>query len=174
MRRIIASIAVGNLVAFVACSSATPEQHESTQQVAQRYLDGDRNSQSCNTYPSNYLNNPSVGLCCRTTDGRAGTLQQLGRGMLGCVPPSFVPPCVPNAVLVPPGTITFDTTGPYCLKIDGPITGWGCTNVDGRTLKINDTDESSCGGMPLPATVNGGEYFEFTAGAMSYASVYAW
>jgi hypothetical protein len=176
MKRIIASIAVGSLVAFEACSSATPEQLESTQQVEQRVTDTDVVApyQFCNTYEDNRLQDPWVGVCCTTTDGLAGTLQQIGNGLLGCMVQSAVPPCVPNAVLVPPGTITFDTTGPYCLKINGPLTGWGCTNIDGRTLQVNDIPVSSCGGMPLPALFNGAEYFEFTAGSISYASLYAW
>jgi hypothetical protein len=52
------------------------------------------------------------------------------------------------------------------------ISGWGCSNFNGRSLQVNDV-ALSCGAK-LPAKFNGYYYFESTNGAYDYASIYWW
>jgi hypothetical protein len=63
------------------------------------------------------------------------------------------------------------TTGPVCLRVSGAISGWGCSNFDGRTIKING-ETVTCGQLPLPAEIDGGYYFDNSAGQFEYASFY--
>jgi hypothetical protein len=54
----------------------------------------------------------------------------------------------------------------------GPITqAWECSNADGRTVTVNGTS-AMCGDWPLPAQVDGGYYFAFSAGDKDYTSFY--
>jgi hypothetical protein len=65
----------------------------------------------------------------------------------------------------------FQTEGPVCLLVKGEIVGWGCSNFEGRTLKVNGV-EVSCAQLPLPDPLHGGYYFDISAGEHAYASVY--
>ena len=65
----------------------------------------------------------------------------------------------------------FQTAGPVCLLVKDDITGWGCSNFEGRTLKVNGV-EVSCAELPLPDKLHGGYYFDISAGDHAYASVY--
>jgi fibronectin type 3 domain-containing protein len=74
---------------------------------------------------------------------------------------------------------SFDTSGPYCfvlcwnLSPAAPIYGgWGCSNLDGRTLIVNG-QATSCSAA-LPAQSNGAYTFSSTGGTYSYASIYWW
>ena len=86
-------------------------------------------------------------------------------------------PCVPaKTVTIASGSGTpgsFGTTGAYCFRTLDTITGWGCSNFTGRTLKVNNVTET-CGAMPLPAKVNGYYYFDASggAGAVDYATIF--
>jgi hypothetical protein len=65
----------------------------------------------------------------------------------------------------------FNTTGAICFTVSGTINGWGCSNVDGRTVSVNGT-ATTCGKMPLPGS---SPYtFSFTAGSYPWASFYWW
>src|SRR5450432_567109 len=50
------------------------------------------------------------------------------------------------------------TTGPACLRVTGDIAGWGCSNFDGRTLKVNGRSVM-CAELPLPDKIDGAYYF---------------
>ncbi|HTA88740.1 MAG TPA: hypothetical protein VK745_04170, partial [Polyangiaceae bacterium] len=63
------------------------------------------------------------------------------------------------------------TMGPACLRVMGAIAGWGCSNFDGRTLKVNG-QTVMCGELPLPDEIDGGYYFDISAGTFDYASFY--
>jgi len=57
----------------------------------------------------------------------------------------------------------------------GIITGWGCPNAVGRTVTVNGTQvfcDTSSGQVPLPARLDGGYYFAFSAGMYDFASFY--
>jgi hypothetical protein len=58
-----------------------------------------------------------------------------------------------------------------CLKVTLDITGWGCSNFQGRTVKVNGTTVS-CAELPLPSKVDDAYYFDVSAGELDYASLY--
>jgi len=65
----------------------------------------------------------------------------------------------------------FNTTGAICFTVFSAVNGWGCSNVDGRTVTVNGTPVT-CGQMPLPGS---SPYsFGFTAGSYPWASFYWW
>jgi len=65
----------------------------------------------------------------------------------------------------------FNTTGAVCYTVSATINGWGCSNVDGRTVTVNGT-AVTCGQTPLPGTAP--YTFRFTAGSYPWASFYWW
>ena len=65
----------------------------------------------------------------------------------------------------------FQNAGPVCLLISDDIVGWGCSNFEGRTVKVNGV-EVSCAELPLPDKLHGGYYFDISAGEHAYASLY--
>jgi arabinogalactan endo-1,4-beta-galactosidase len=70
-----------------------------------------------------------------------------------------------------------NTTGAVCLRTAATVQGWGCSNFDGRTVKVNGgTPSTSCGGGPLPLAkmADGYTYFAVSAGAYAWASLYYW
>jgi endo-1,4-beta-xylanase len=65
----------------------------------------------------------------------------------------------------------FNTTGAICFTVTGTINGWGCSNIDGRTVSVNGT-ATTCGKLPVPGS---SPYtFSFTAGSYTWASFYWW
>jgi hypothetical protein len=82
-------------------------------------------------------------------------------------------PCAPAATVTGGMVGNFGTTGPYCFRTSDNISGWGCSNFTGRTLKVNNVAKE-CAAMPLPAKINGYYYFDASggAGAVSYASIF--
>jgi beta-glucosidase len=71
----------------------------------------------------------------------------------------------------------FNTTGAVCLRTASAVNGWGCSNFDGRTVKVNDgTATSSCGAGPFPLAKwsDGYTYFSVSAGTYAWASLYFW
>ncbi|HYD41380.1 MAG TPA: cellulase family glycosylhydrolase [Anaeromyxobacter sp.] len=82
-------------------------------------------------------------------------------------------PCA-NAITFTGNTNNFNTTGAVCYRTAQTINGWGCYNMDGRTVSVNNT-AVTCGRMPLPAKWSDGYYyFSVTAGAYPWAGIYAW
>ena len=65
----------------------------------------------------------------------------------------------------------FDTTGAVCFTVSPVIHGWGCSNVDGRSVTVNGTGVT-CGQLPLPGSAP--YTFRFTAGTYPWASFYWW
>jgi endoglucanase len=86
--------------------------------------------------------------------------------------PTGTEPCSPAVLKSGGQTGNFETTGAVCYKVTSNIAGWGCSNLTGRTVLVNDAPVS-CGGA-LPAKVNGAYYFEVSAGAYPWASIYWW
>jgi hypothetical protein len=85
-------------------------------------------------------------------------------------------PCTPAKTISGAGSGTtgnFGTTGEFCFRTQDNITGWGCSNFTGRTLKVNST-AVECAKLPLPAKVNGYYYFDASGGttAVDYAAIY--
>ncbi len=65
----------------------------------------------------------------------------------------------------------FNTTGTACYTVTGTINGWGCSNMDGRTVSVNGP-AVTCGRLPLPGS---SPYtFSFSAGTYPWASFYWW
>lgn len=99
-----------------------------------------------------------------------------GRGAVSATveaTPSSAPaePCSP-AISASNNTGNFNTTGKVCYKTTQNISGWGCANFQGRTVKVNGV-VVACGGA-LPPKVNGANYFDVSAGAYTWASIYWW
>jgi hypothetical protein len=80
-------------------------------------------------------------------------------------------PCSPVIDGIGGMTGPFGTTGPYCLRVSSAIVGWGCSNFQGRTLKVNGTPVD-CSELPLPEQLHGDYYFDVSGGGVTYASMY--
>jgi endo-1,4-beta-xylanase len=65
----------------------------------------------------------------------------------------------------------FNTTGAVCFTVSTNINGWGCSNIDGRSVTVNGT-AVTCGQLPLPGSAP--YTFSFTAGSYPWASFYWW
>ena len=73
------------------------------------------------------------------------------------------------------GSVTFETTSAFCfVTCDSTANGWGCdsfTPAD-RTVKVNGTSVTTCGGT-LPAAKTGGYwYFEIGAGGHNWDAIH--
>jgi hypothetical protein len=64
----------------------------------------------------------------------------------------------------------FGTTDAVCYFVDEQFNAWACSNMGSRTVSVNGM-MSMCGGA-LPARIDGGYYFEFSAGTPEYTSFY--
>ena len=82
-------------------------------------------------------------------------------------------PCLPSKTITGGQSGNFETAGAYCFRTPDTLHGWGCSNFDGRTLQVND-NALSCGALPLPVKFNGYYYFEASAGAFPWASIFWW
>ena len=71
------------------------------------------------------------------------------------------------------GSVTLNTTGPYCFRTAATVNGWQCSNVQGRSVLVND-QARAVGAMPLPAKYNGYTYFEVSAGSYAWAYCSWW
>jgi endoglucanase len=70
-------------------------------------------------------------------------------------------------------TGNFNTTGAVCYRSSAAINGWGCFNLDGRTVTAGGQTQS-CGQMPLVRAADGYTYFAVTAGTYPWAGLYTW
>jgi hypothetical protein len=69
----------------------------------------------------------------------------------------------------------FNTTGAVCLRTSQPVNGWGCSNFDGRTVRVNSGPAvSTCGGGPIAPSADGFTYFMVSAGTIAWASLFTW
>jgi hypothetical protein len=85
------------------------------------------------------------------------------------IPPG-AEPCANPKDISGGNTGNFGTTGPFCFRTCDEIQGWGCPNSSGRTVKVNGK-EVQCGDT-MPGRVGPFYYFDISAGALDYASVY--
>jgi hypothetical protein len=75
--------------------------------------------------------------------------------------------------------VMFDTTGPVCVTYKGDIGGWTAANVSGRKVTVVGSTTQTLTTIPtgnqpgLKAGTDGYIYWNFTAGAESYASLTA-
>jgi hypothetical protein len=115
-----------------------------------------------------------------TTTGGAGGTVPLGTGGVpgtggATGSDAGAEPCTPAKTVISSGSVSqnvsLGTTGAFCLRTPDNISGWGCSNFTGRTIKVNGVTET-CGALPLPAKVNGYYYFDVSAGNYDYASIY--
>ena len=65
----------------------------------------------------------------------------------------------------------FGTMAESCWRVSTDISGWGCSNFEGRTIKVNGT-AVTCAELPLPSKLHGDYYFDFSAGEHEYASFF--
>ncbi len=79
----------------------------------------------------------------------------------------------PNPITFSGNTGNFNTTGAVCYRTNATINGWGCFNVDGRTVTVGGVART-CGQMPLTRSADGYYYFAVTAGQFPWAGVFAW
>lgn len=114
-----------------------------------------------------------AGTTATNTFGGAGRTQLMGGagtggGIAGCENPRD--PAQPGATQGNSGS--FDTTEAVCYFVVGTFNAWNCSNIGGRTVTINGSP-AMCGG-PLPAPVDGGYYFQFSASTMgtNYTTFY--
>jgi hypothetical protein len=60
------------------------------------------------------------------------------------------------------------------MRTSSTISGWQCSNMDGRTIQVNNV-AVTCGSMPLPAAWSDGYYyFSMTSGTYTYACIGYW
>ncbi len=83
-------------------------------------------------------------------------------------------PCA-NAPTFSWNTNNFNTTGAVCFKTAQNVRGWGCSNMEGRTVSVNGVAVTcGAGPFPLPKSSDGYTYFSATAGQYPWASIYVW
>lgn len=69
---------------------------------------------------------------------------------------------------------SLNTTNAVCLKIHGNIGGWGCSNCNGRTWRINGGNPTTSTSGSITATSDGYSYIDLTAGTYTYAQPYGY
>jgi len=88
-------------------------------------------------------------------------------------PEGSVEPCSPATDMTGGQSGNFNTTGSVCKRTSANIAGWGCSNLTGRTVKVNGV-AVACGAALPAKTATGYYYFDVSAGAYSWASLYWW
>jgi uncharacterized repeat protein (TIGR02543 family) len=78
-----------------------------------------------------------------------------------------------NPITFTNNTGNFNTTGAACYRTAMNISGWGCSNFDGRTVTVGG-QARTCGQLPLVRSADGYYYFSATAGTYPWASLYTW
>jgi uncharacterized repeat protein (TIGR02543 family) len=81
-------------------------------------------------------------------------------------------PCS-NPITFTNQTGNFNTTGAVCYRTSATISGWGCSNFDGRTVSVGGTART-CGQLPVTRSADGFTYFSVTAGVFPWASMFTW
>jgi len=81
-------------------------------------------------------------------------------------------PCA-NAITFTGNTNNFNTTGAVCYRTAATVRGWGCYNMDGRTVRVNGV-VVACGAALPAAWADGSTYFAVTAGTYPWAGIYSW
>ncbi len=93
-------------------------------------------------------------------------------------------PCTPTkdislSTATPNATVQLGTTGAFCLRVTGTITGWNANSMAGRTISINGAtpvsgDSGALQGASPGKWTDGKTYFDISAGQNSYAGVSLW
>lgn len=78
-----------------------------------------------------------------------------------------------NPITFANSTGNFNTTGAVCYRTSSNVSGWGCSNFDGRTVTVGGQSRT-CGQLPLTRSSDGYFYFSITAGTYPWASLYTW
>ena len=78
-----------------------------------------------------------------------------------------------NPVTFTNNTGNFNTTGAACYRTASTVSGWGCSNFDGRTVTVGGVART-CGQLPVTKSSDGYYYFSVTAGTYPWASLYTW
>ncbi|HYD42592.1 MAG TPA: glycosyl hydrolase family 8 [Anaeromyxobacter sp.] len=87
--------------------------------------------------------------------------------------PNGTAPCANAITLTSGNSGNFNTTGAVCYRTSANVAGWGCYNMTGRTVSVNNV-AVACGAA-LPAKWSDGYYyFAFTAGQYPWAGFYYW
>ena len=81
-------------------------------------------------------------------------------------------PCA-DAIPFTGNTGNFNTTGAVCFRTAAAVHGWGCYNMDGRTVRVNGVAVACGAALPTPWP-DGSTYFAATAGTYPWAGIYAW
>jgi hypothetical protein len=70
-------------------------------------------------------------------------------------------------------TPNFGTTGAVCYRTTETFNSLGCSNFDGRTVKVNGV-VVACGTAKatFAAPIGGYTYFDVSAGTYAYASIF--
>jgi mannan endo-1,4-beta-mannosidase len=78
-----------------------------------------------------------------------------------------------NPVTISGNSGNFNTTGAVCYRTNATVNGWGCYNMDGRTITNGGTTRT-CGASGLTRSADGYIYFEVSAGTFPWAGLYTW
>jgi predicted carbohydrate-binding protein with CBM5 and CBM33 domain len=107
---------------------------------------------------------------CTTTLTAAQTVTATFNGAGGGAP------CA-NPVTFTNQSGNFNTAGAICLRTSATVSGWGCSNFQGRTVSVSGgaaTSTCGAGPFPLPKASDGYTYFSVSAGTYTWASLYTW
>ena len=120
----------------------------------------------------------TVGASGSSTGGKAGTSSSGAAGSSagadGTAGAPSTGPCaspvdLPTAATGNSGN--FNTLGAVCFRTKSTFNSLGCSNFAGRTIKVNDVLDT-CDGKKktFAAAIDGWNYFDVSAGTLSYAS----
>lgn len=105
--------------------------------------------------------------CDAPSSGEESSTSSGGGGDYCSVTPTFVhDDCSQNSY----GTNGFNTTGAVCLKINGNVGGFGCSECAGRQWRINGGNWTTSTGS-ITATSDGYSYIDVSSGDKSWASI---
>ena len=112
---------------------------------------------------------------CGSTSGATCTVtMSAARSVTATFNGGGTTPCA-NAPTFSWNTNNFNTTGAVCFRTAQNVRGWGCSNMEGRTVSVNGVAVTcGAGPFPLPKSSDGYTYFSATAGQYPWASIYVW
>jgi hypothetical protein len=102
--------------------------------------------------------------------GSGGTSTPSSGALSSYTFPAGTEPCKPAKDISGGQSLNFGTTGAFCFRTADDFTDYGCSGADGRTVKINGTEITTCGGK-APAKLGSFYYFDFGPGKYDYTSV---
>jgi hypothetical protein len=102
--------------------------------------------------------------------GSGGTITPTSGALASYTFPAGTEPCTPAKDISGGQSGNFGTTGAFCFRTADDFTDYGCSSADGRTVKINGTEITTCGGKP-PAKLGSFYYFDFGPGKYEYTGI---